>query len=135
MGDEKVIPWWENSQTYRKLWNGSLFDRMVLKDDDEEEQRIQKLRVKAIERPQGKRGYLSIWRARLLTESYRKTEGEAAILRKAKGLMAPRLGGLFVLKKVIYWSTRMPIHFVFFRGNMKTAIMSPIESGACSVIF
>lgn len=44
MDDEQVIPWWENSRTYRKLWNGSLFDRMILKDDNEEENRIQKLR-------------------------------------------------------------------------------------------
>lgn len=85
VGEEKVIPWWERSKTYGKMWRGSLFDRMILKSDDEEEQRIQRLRDKVLERPQGKRGYLSIWRAKLLTDSYRQTEGEAAILRKAKG--------------------------------------------------
>jgi len=82
---EKVVPWWERSRTYSKMWRGSIFDRMILKGDDEEEQRIQRLRERLLERPQRKRGYLSIWRAKLLTESYQQTEGEAAILRKAKG--------------------------------------------------
>jgi len=81
----KIIPWWERSKTYRKMWHGSIFDRMTLKGNDEEEQRVQRLRDRFLERPQGKRGYLSIWRAKLLTESYKQTEGEAAILRKAKG--------------------------------------------------
>ncbi len=85
IGNERVIPWWEKSKIYSKLWHGSLFDRMILGGGDEEEQRIQKLRENPLERPQGKRGYLSIERARLLTDSYRNTEGEAAILRKAKG--------------------------------------------------
>jgi len=82
---DRVVPWWERSKTYGKLWHGSIFNRMILKGDDEEEQRIQRLRDNLLKRPQGKRGYLSIWRAKLLTESYRQTEGEAAILRKAKG--------------------------------------------------
>lgn len=81
----KIIPWWENSKTYKKMWHGSLFDRMILAGDDEGEQRIQRLRNKALERPQGKRGYVSVWRAKLLTDSYHQTEGEAAIIRKAKG--------------------------------------------------
>jgi pyruvate formate-lyase/glycerol dehydratase family glycyl radical enzyme len=81
----KIIPWWERSKTYRSMWHGSIFERMILKGEDEEEQRIQMLRDNLLKRPQGKRGYLSIERARLLTDSYRKTEGEAAILRKAKG--------------------------------------------------
>ena len=84
-GKERVIPWWERSKTYRRMWKGSLFERMNLQGDDEDEQRIQKLRDIILERPQGKRGYLSIWRAKLLTESYKRTEGEAPILRKAKG--------------------------------------------------
>jgi len=83
--EERVIPWWERSKTYGKMWHGSIFDRMILKGDDKEEQRIQRLREIPVERPEGKRGYLSIWRAKLLTDSYRETEGEAAILRKAKG--------------------------------------------------
>jgi len=85
LGKERVVPWWERSKTYRNMWHGSIFDRMILKGEDEEEQRIQRLRDNLLKRPQGKRGYLSIERARLLTESYRQTEGEAAILRKAKG--------------------------------------------------
>jgi len=83
--EERVIPWWERSKTYRKMWRGTLFDRMILQGDDEEEQRVQRLRENAIYRPQGKRGFLCVERARLLTDSYRETEGEAAILRKAKG--------------------------------------------------
>ena len=81
---EKVVPWWERSKTYRKMWYGPFFDSMNLKGDDPEEQRIQVLRDNLLKRPQGKRGYLSIERAKLLTDSYRQTEGEAAILRKAK---------------------------------------------------
>ena len=84
-GKRRTVPWWERSKTYRNMWHGSVFDRMILKGEDEEEQRIQTLRDNLLKRPQGKRGYLSIERARLLTESYRQTEGEAAILRKAKG--------------------------------------------------
>jgi pyruvate formate-lyase/glycerol dehydratase family glycyl radical enzyme len=84
-GKGKVVPWWERSKTYARMWRGSIFDRMILEGNDEEEQRVQRLREKFLERPQGKRGYLSIWRAKLLTESYKQTEGEAAILRKAKG--------------------------------------------------
>jgi len=85
MKNKKIVPWWERSKTYGKMWHGSLFDRMILKGEDEEEQRIQRLREGFLGRPQGKRGYLSIWRAKLLTDSYRQTEGESAILRKAKG--------------------------------------------------
>lgn len=81
---EKVTPWWERSKVYGGMWHGSLFDRMILSGDDEEEQRIQGLRERALERPQGKRGYLCIWRAKLLTDSYRETEGETPALRKAK---------------------------------------------------
>jgi len=81
---ERVVMWWERSKTYRSLWHGSIFDRMILKGEDDEAQRIQRLRDKAIVRPQGKRGYLSIWRAKLMTDSYRQTEGEAPVLRKAK---------------------------------------------------
>ena len=40
---ERVVPWWERSETYRQLWHGSLFDRMILHGDDPEEQRIQKI--------------------------------------------------------------------------------------------
>ncbi len=82
---ERIVPWWERSKTYAGMWHGSIFDRMILEGGDEEEQRIQRLRERFLEKPQGKRGYLSIWRAKLLTDSYKQTEGEAAILRKAKG--------------------------------------------------
>ena len=81
---KRETPWWERSKTYGALWSGELFERMILKGDDPEEQRIQRLREIALERPQGKRAYLSIQRARLMTDSYRQTEGEAPILRRAK---------------------------------------------------
>lgn len=84
MAEKKVVPWWERSLTYGKMWRGTLFDRMILKGEDDDEQRIQKLRELLLERPQGKRGYFSIWRAKLMTDSYKQTEGEAPILRKAK---------------------------------------------------
>lgn len=82
--EEKAVPWWERSKTYRKMWSGSFFDSMILKSEDEEEQRIQKLRELVMNKPKGKAGYLSIWRAKLMTESYKQTEGEVPILRKAK---------------------------------------------------
>ena len=84
-GRRRIVPWWERSKTYRSMWHGSIFDRMILKGEDEEEQRVQRLREDFLTRPQGKKGYLSIQRARLLTDIYKQTEGEAAILRKAKG--------------------------------------------------
>jgi len=82
--ESKVVPWWERSSTYRNMWRGTIFDRIILKGEDEEEQRIQRLREMIIERPEGKRGYLSICRAKLMTDSYKQTEGESPILRKAK---------------------------------------------------
>ena len=82
--EEKVIPWWERSRTHKEMWNGTLVDRMILKGEDEEEQRIQRLRDKNFERPEGKRGYLSIWRAKLMTDSYMETEGDANVIRRAK---------------------------------------------------
>jgi hypothetical protein len=56
VGKERVAPWWERSKTYRKMWRGTLFDRMLLKGDDEEEQRIQSLREAAIFNTESKRG-------------------------------------------------------------------------------
>jgi len=85
LSKDRIVPWWERSKSYRKMWHGSIFDRMILSGEDEEEQRVQRLREAFLTRPHGKKGYLSIQRAKLLTESYRRTEGEAAILRKAKG--------------------------------------------------
>lgn len=82
--EERIVPWWERSSTYSQMWKGDFFDRMILKAEDEEEQRIQKIREILLERPQGKRGYVSVWRAKLMTDSYKQTEGEPAIIRKAK---------------------------------------------------
>lgn len=81
---ERVAPWWEHSKVYKEMWRGPFFDSMILSADDDEEQRIQTLRENCLVRPGGKRGYLSICRARLMTDSYKQTEGEAPVLRKAK---------------------------------------------------
>ncbi len=48
---DKIAPWWERSKTYRKMWHGSIFDRMILKADDEEEQRVQRIRERFLEKP------------------------------------------------------------------------------------
>ena len=36
LGKERVVPWWERSKTYRDMWHGSIFDRMILNGEDEE---------------------------------------------------------------------------------------------------
>lgn len=73
--------WWRQGQT---PWTGELFDGFVLTEDAPGERRIQYLRNEIIEGACGKRGVISIDRARLLTESYKRTEGEAAVIRRAK---------------------------------------------------
>ncbi len=73
--------WWQRGET---PWTGKLFDGFVLKENSPGEKRIQLLRDEIIEGAYGKRGVISIDRARLLTESYRSTEGEAAVIRRAK---------------------------------------------------
>ena len=65
---KREAPWWERSKTYGALWSGEFFERMILNGDDPEEQRIQRLRECALDRPQGKRAYLSIERARLMRD-------------------------------------------------------------------
>jgi len=82
--EEKVVPYWKRLETYRKMWRGTFIDNLILKGDDEEEQRIQKLRDILLKKPSGKAGIISIWRAKLMTKSYKKTEGDAPVLRKAK---------------------------------------------------
>lgn len=75
--------WWERSKA---PWTGRLFEKMNLRGSDEGEQRIQRLREEILTRPQGRTGKISICRARLITESYKKTEGEPAVIRKAKAI-------------------------------------------------
>ncbi|MEW6679511.1 MAG: pyruvate formate lyase family protein [bacterium] len=70
--------WWERNNI---PFTGDIFKLFILKETDEEEQRVQKLREKLREFTDGK---LSIERAKLVTESYKKTEGEPPVIRKAK---------------------------------------------------
>ena len=73
--------WWEREKT---PWSGTLFDGFALKEDNYREKRIQMLRDEIVDGNDGKRGEISIDRARLLTESYQKTEGEPMVIRRAK---------------------------------------------------
>ena len=73
--------WWEREKT---PWSGTLFDGFALKEDSYREKRIQMLRDEIVEGNDGKRGEISIDRARLLTESYQETEGEPMVIRRAK---------------------------------------------------
>lgn len=82
MSLKNVRVWWEKD----KAWEGELFKKMILKPKDEEEFRIQKLRQEILFRPQGKFGKLSINRAKLITESYKNTEGESTVIRRAKAM-------------------------------------------------
>ncbi|MHB1415717.1 MAG: pyruvate formate lyase family protein [Chloroflexota bacterium] len=77
---QSVVPWWVRA---RAPWHGQLFDRMILREDDPEELRVQRLRQEITYRPEGTEGYISINRARLMTESYRETEGEPEATRRA----------------------------------------------------
>ena len=73
--------WWEREKT---PWSGTLFDGFALKEDNYREKRIQLLRDEIVDGNDGKRGEISIDRARLLTESYQETEGEPMVIRRAK---------------------------------------------------
>ena len=42
--EERIAPWWERSSTYCNMWKGDFFDQMILKGDDEDEQRVQRIR-------------------------------------------------------------------------------------------
>lgn len=78
---KKQTCWWttENVQ-----WSGEVFEQFALKEDDDAEKRIQFLRAEILEGNKGKRGIISIDRAKLITESYKKTEGEYPTIRRAQ---------------------------------------------------
>lgn len=78
---QQQLCWWEKEPT---AWSGGVFDQFSLKEDSYREKRIQFLRDEIVEGNDGKRGEISIDRARLLTESYKETEGEASVIRRAK---------------------------------------------------
>ena len=73
--------WWEKSDV---PWSGDVFDTFVLTEDSFRERRIQLLRDEIIEGAYGKRGVISVDRAKLFTESYKNTKGEPVIIRRAK---------------------------------------------------
>ena len=75
-------PWWEKDKA---PWWGSLFENAILTSSDEEEYRIQALREQFLKRPApGFLGEVSIDRAILVTESYKETEKQPPVLRRAK---------------------------------------------------
>lgn len=81
--DAIVEPWWVAA---RAPWRGRLFDEAILGPDHPGEQRIQRLRARALERPAGLDGTLSIHRARLFTRAWRAAEGEPPMLRRARAI-------------------------------------------------
>ena len=80
---EQVTPWWVRSQA---PWRGALFSRLILDGAHPGEQRVQRLRDEIMARPGGKAGVISIERARLMTASYKETEGEPETIRRALAL-------------------------------------------------
>ena len=75
--------WWERAKV---PISGSLFDNAILKPDHPEEIRVQHLRTRIMSRINGKDARISIERAKLMTASYRLTEGEAPVIRRAKAI-------------------------------------------------
>ena len=81
--NEKIMNqkcWWESEPV---PWSGTIFDKFALKDNDYREKRIQFLRDEIVEGNGDKRGEISIDRARLMTESYKASEGEPMVIRRA----------------------------------------------------
>jgi len=75
--------WWKRTKV---PVSGSLFAESILKPDHPEEMRIQRLRQHILTQKNGKNTPISIERARLITESYRLTEGEPSMIRRAKAI-------------------------------------------------
>jgi len=75
--------WWERAKV---PISGSLFDNAILKPDHPEEIRVQHLRTRIMSRINGKDARISVERAKLMTASYRLTEGEAPVIRRAKAI-------------------------------------------------
>ena len=82
MLSDNVI-WWERTKA---PISGSLFDAPILKPDHPEEIRVQHLRNRCIVKYNGKDSRLSIERAKLMTASYRQSEGESPVIRRAKAI-------------------------------------------------
>jgi formate C-acetyltransferase len=75
--------WWDRVKV---PVSGSLFEKPILKPDHPEEIRVQHLRKRLMSKKNGKDGRISIERAKLMTASYRLSEGEAPIIRRAKAI-------------------------------------------------
>ncbi len=82
--DRSCPTWWERA---RAPWSGRLFDAAILRGEDPGEQRIQRLRDRIHQQPPPFCGRVSIRRARLLTESYRQTEGEPEPIRRGQAFL------------------------------------------------
>jgi pyruvate formate-lyase/glycerol dehydratase family glycyl radical enzyme len=78
-----VEPWWERAKA---PWVGGAFERTILKPGDTEQARIQTLREECLLRYEDGKRKISMQRARLVTESYRTTDGEHPAIRRAKAI-------------------------------------------------
>ena len=75
------VSWWD---ALGVPLDGRLVSEAVLKPDSPEERRVQRLR--AVVAAPRREHRLSVHRARLVTESYRETEGEHPAIRRAKAM-------------------------------------------------
>ena len=64
-------------------WRGTLFERMILSEDDAEEQRIQAIREGMLTRYKNGKRKLSFAWAQSVTRSYQETEGMHPAIRRA----------------------------------------------------
>ena len=80
---EQPPAWWEEMGV---PFRGRLAEEAILQPDSPEEQRIQALRKAVAPAPPFRMHRLSAARARLVTESYRETEGEHPAIRRAKAI-------------------------------------------------
>lgn len=76
--------WWERAKV---TWNGTLFDQMILKPNDPDAlpamQRIAKLREECVQAYKDGKTKLTTVMAKIITESYKQTEGEHLAIRRA----------------------------------------------------
>lgn len=82
--DRSCPTWWQRA---RAPWFGSLFDAAILRPADAGELRVQRLRDRIHQQPGPVCGRVSIWRARLMTDSYRRTEGEPEPIRRGQAFL------------------------------------------------
>ena len=80
---DRPLAWWEELGI---PFRGRLAEEAILQPDSPGEQRIQALRKAVVPAPPLRMHRLSAARARLVTESYRETEGEHPAIRRAKAI-------------------------------------------------